>query len=307
MESRPATLVRCANCAWNFEAKGFGNITCPSCRAQIWLDPPDHAEGYTEGIPEEFPDTGIPGSNPDTPGPEMQPYEANPIPAPERLGPLLEAPSDLSDREDLAPNVPAWESSRGNLPARFVETIKEVMLNPFRFFAGLPSTGYRKPLGFAWFIGTIAVLSFSFYGMLQLDKAQETLTQTQTNSDDQNQTQDPKQTIESLRGVMLLSLYAAPILGLINLLISSLLYHIGVLLLSTQHLNFTATFRATAYSTAPLLLGAIPFIGYLLGGLWSLAIQVIAISQTHHMGMARAVVVVLWPITMVLLLLNAMY
>jgi len=102
-------------------------------------------------------------------------------------------------------------------------------------------------------------------------------------------------------------LYTSPLLGLLNLFVSSLLYHLGVWLLAKKHRGFLATFRATAYGCAPLILAVIPFIGLLLGGLGTIALHVLALSAVHRLPPLRAGVAVILPTLALLLLLAAFF
>jgi hypothetical protein len=80
-----------------------------------------------------------------------------------------------------------------------------------------------------------------------------------------------------------------------------------VWLLAKKHRGFLATFRATAYGCAPLILAVIPFIGLLIGGLGTIALQVLALSAIHRLPPLRAGVAVILPTLALLLLLAAFF
>jgi len=54
------------------------------------------------------------------------------------------------------------------------------------------------------------------------------------------------------------------------------------------------------YSAAPLLLGIIPGIGPLLGGVWSIGLTVIGLKEAHRTRASAAMFAVLVPILMML-------
>jgi hypothetical protein len=88
---------------------------------------------------------------------------------------------------------------------------------------------------------------------------------------------------------------------MVNFWLSALLIHLGVSVLAPQNRGFAATLRATAYGFAPMLLAVVPMIGHLLGGLWTLVLQTVAVGQIHRVPALRAVLAVLLPMSLFLL------
>jgi len=158
---------------------------------------------------------------------------------------------------------------------------------------------YRRALSFGWIVCTLAVAFFALYGLWQLGQNEEELIRNAELGTEEQR----RQLVETVRSSLLMSLFGSPLFGLINVMFSSVLYHLGIKLASDSNQGFCATFRATAYGFAPLLLVAVPFVGYLIGGMWSLILQVIALSQVHETSPARAALAVLLPVTAMLLLL----
>lgn len=304
-------LVRCAYCQHNFETRTFGQITCPICRSQIHLEPP---EGFVEpqeeeAAPESFPEEG-PAISEDTP--ELRATESPRLPEdPPPVGPPEEHEPGLDDLRKLlelrknfqaqpAPSFqPAWESEDGGRLHRFGETLKQIFANPTWFFANLRINGVKRALSFAWIVCTIAVAFFAVYGLWQLSRNEQALLQAPVEPGGG----DPAEMVETLRSSLLVSLFGAPIFGLINVLLSTLLYHLGVRLAGNRNEGIRATFRATAYGFAPMVLVAVPFIGHLIGGLWSIVLQIIGLAEVHRIGPARASLAVLLPVTGIMLLL----
>ena len=81
------------------------------------------------------------------------------------------------------------------------------------------------------------------------------------------------------------------IFGIIGVLISGAIFHIFVYLAGGRK-GLTQTIKAVIYGSTPgLLIGWIPFIG-MIGGLWSLVLEVLGIRQLHEMTTGRAVLAV---------------
>jgi hypothetical protein len=270
-------LVRCANCGRNFETERFGRQTCPICGAEIDLDSPE----------------GEPAA------------EAAPVGVPEPV-PAVEAPAD----EAVLPHVrleivPPWEVPGANLVFRFFQTLKQILAAPSLFFYGLKVKNLGRALSFAWILFTLAVFFSMLYSLWSLERDPQALLQNIRIPADAGTTKEAL--LEAVRSRLLLGLYASPVLGLLNLLLSALLYHLGVWLLSRKNRGLVATFRATAYGCAPLLFSVVPFIGLLLGGLGTIALQILALSAVHRLSPLRTSVAVILPTMAVLLLITALF
>lgn len=334
-------LVRCAGCGHNFEADRFGRLTCPICRAQIWLEPPPgweppdeapaSAERPSEGPPATSGQAAAAGSGPEpadtaeaepsapggepagegepaaadgeqqAPPSDEQPREPTP-PEMEALRRLLAAGRNLVQRPEEQP--PPWESGAPGPVRRFGATVRQVFTQPSLFFARLPSGGLGRPFLFGWLIGTLGVACFALNGLWQLDASrQETLEALRAGADGETAAMTAEQLLEAMRSFLLFSLLAAPLLGAINLWVTAGLNHLGVRLAAGEHRGFRMTFRATAYAITPMLLLALPWIGNPLGGMWTVVVEVIAIGQVHRLRSGRATLAVLLPVFTVLMLM----
>ncbi len=81
------------------------------------------------------------------------------------------------------------------------------------------------------------------------------------------------------------------IFQIIGVFISGAIFHIFVYLVGGRK-GLTQTIKAVIYGSTPgLLIGWIPFIG-MIGGLWSLVLEVLGIRQLHEMTTGRAVLAV---------------
>jgi len=207
------------------------------------------------------------------------------------------------DPENQRQFLPAWESGQAGVFKRFIDTFKQIFANPTWFFSNIKIDQYRKALSFAWIVCSLAVVFFALYSLWQLEQNTAALIERAAVQSGE----DPQKIYESLRSFLLITLYGAPIFGLINIGISAFVYHMGIKLTANKHQGFKATFRATAYGFAPLLLVVVPFIGHLVGTLWSLILQIIGLTQVHQITPARASLAVLLPVTALMLIVYALF
>lgn len=83
--------------------------------------------------------------------------------------------------------------------------------------------------------------------------------------------------------------------GIIGLFLNLIMTHLGVILFSGgNNVGWEGTFKAIAYSLIPILLiGWIPIVGQLIGGLWALFIIVVCLKQIHSLSTIRAILCLL--------------
>jgi hypothetical protein len=268
-------LVRCASCGRNFETDRYGKQTCPICGTAIELEAP-------EGEPEIEPEP-----------------EPEPAPAPQEQIPATVPEIPQAQLEIL----PAWEVPGRSLITRFFTTLRQVLSAPSLLFYGLKIGNFGRAMSFGWILCTLAVFFSILYSLWSLDRDPQAILRNLQIPAGTN----PQEVIDALRARLMTGMYTSPLLGLLNLFVSSLLYHLGVWLLARKHRGFLATFRATAYGCSPLILAVIPFIGLLLGGLGTIALHVLALSAIHRLPPLRASVAVILPTLALLLLLAAFF
>jgi hypothetical protein len=256
-------LVRCAHCEHNFEAQHFGQQKCPICRVDLWLDP-------------------VPGI--DLKEPKSLAWEEPENTADQDLDDSSvtreKTESELSESsiEELG-HACEWETGKSNPFVRFFETARQVLFDP-GFFVGLTSKNFRAAMLFGWILCTFEFLVGSLYQLLQVDP--------QVPSKLPMLEMDPQQ-------FFVIQLIGSPLFGFFKLWLYTGLVHLGVWMISSENRGFKATFKATAYGFVPLLGIVIPWVGPLIGTLWSLSIHVTAVAQIHKMKIGKAALAVLIP------------
>jgi hypothetical protein len=286
MEKNTHILVRCAGCDHNFETRRYGQQSCPICHAQVMLPAP-------EGVilpPEE--------TTPEPPPPESSASKyLTSTPATS-----LDNPIEGDAGSKLKEFIPAFESGERGYIGGFIQTIKEIVGSPATFFVrvrvGKP--GVAKVLLFGGILCTVALNFSVLYFLLILSRNQQAFLNA---LEGKLAGISPEDYLNLIKTILYWLIYLSPLIGFAYLILCAAMYHLVVVITTNKNRGFAATVRATAYGFTPLLLLAIPYIGQLLGGMWTLALQVIALSQVHRMGPWRAALVVLLPIAALLLLL----
>ena len=174
-----------------------------------------------------------------------------------------------------------WDTPSGNPWRSLVDTVRECLLHPLRFFALVPNSSDRwSALGYAVLLHLIgfsfgAVWSSLFQGSADL--------------------------------FALVRVLIAPLWVLATVWLGSEMMHGLLVLLRGTTLPRTMTHRAVAYCYSTAALGVIPVVGLRLGLLAALVYQVIALWKTHQTRLWKAVVVVLltWLILLGLVVLAA--
>src|SRR5215208_6474327 len=185
---------------------------------------------------------------------------------------------------------PGGEFNLQNPTNSFINTVRNVILNPVGFFQGIRRQGdLVNPLIFAV---VCALISALLGGIINLILSPLFAT--------------PGDTGEALAGGIagfVFNLILAPIAAVAGLFIGAAVTHLLVMLLvRPQHAGFEATFRVGAYSQALQLISWIPIIGPIIAFVWAVVLYVLGLPEVHATTTGRAALVVLIPLAIVFLL-----
>lgn len=187
--------------------------------------------------------------------------------------------------EELSPaNVFPWPPSAGESPVQaFVETWRGAALNPARFFASMPEEDLLGPsLLYSIIIG-VTVAGLGLFWRMILPQA----------------VIDPSpvpSAVDAVRSIPPIVMFLiSPVLQIIGLFFGAAITQLMLLVLVPSRGPYTRTVRVYCYSSSPLLLTAIPYVGTLVGMVWSLCITIIGLREAHRTTTGRAVAAVLLP------------
>lgn len=88
--------------------------------------------------------------------------------------------------------------------------------------------------------------------------------------------------------------FLSPFIGAVSLTLYIAFTHLGVRLFVRDPAGIGVTARGLCYASAPQLLAVVPFLGWLVGPLWSLFLAVVGVRELHRAttGSATAAVIV---------------
>jgi len=169
-------------------------------------------------------------------------------------------------------------------------TIKLVMVSPRLFFSVMPvGGGISKPLTFAILVAMIQALAQLVWGLGGLSIGVSMV--------GQELTAVPLDPVEGL-----FNLLFTPALIAITLFIFGGIYQMLVKLLVKDHKGFEGTFRALAYSYAPMITGIFPLfnVGVSIAwmsvySIWGLVLSAVALKHIHKTSYAKIIPVILLP------------
>jgi hypothetical protein len=172
----------------------------------------------------------------------------------------------------------------------FIEVVRRVVLQPVRFFAGVPRTGsLLSPLVFAL---VCVVISAILSAVLVIAGVQQ----------NPGFNPNPQNVLPSIfaPGSALLGIVFAPIGGAIGLFVIAAIQQLLVrLIVGESNSGFSATFRVASYTQVTSLVNWIPIIGPLVA-LYGLYLSVVGIREMHATTTGKAILVVLIPFAVVL-------
>jgi hypothetical protein len=175
----------------------------------------------------------------------------------------------------------------------FVDVARRVVLQPVRFFAGLPrDRNFVSPLVF----GLICIEISAILGWLLVISGVGTSPGFNPNP------QNAGLPSVVAPGSPLASIILAPIGGAVGIFLVTLIQQLLVrLIVGATNSGFQATFRVASYTQVTSLVNWIPIIGPLLA-LYGIYLSIVGIREMHETTTGKAALVVLIPFVVALLL-----
>ncbi len=189
-------------------------------------------------------------------------------------------------REISKEEYPPWESGEGFIRA-FFQTVKESLFSPTKFFKKISfGEGYWSPLIYGLITGIIgngcAIFWFWLFmaQLIPLDRL-------------------PFQYSLSILQMII----PLPFQQAFAIFIGSAILHLCLMIVRGNHHGYKTTFRAVSYSYSAYLFGIIPFIGLVIGGIYTFILTIIGVREGHGISTGRAVLAVLLPVIVIFILI----
>jgi len=181
-------------------------------------------------------------------------------------------------REISAEEYTPWESGEGFIRA-FYRTTRDSLFSPSRFFKKISfGEGYWAPLIYGLIAGIIgngcAILWFWLFiaQLIPMDRI-------------------PFQYSLSIFQMIV----PLPFQLAIAMFVGSAVIHLCLMIVGGNNNGYKTTFRAISYSYSGYLFGIIPFIGLIIGGIYTFILTIIGVREGHEISTGKAVLAVLLP------------
>jgi hypothetical protein len=163
----------------------------------------------------------------------------------------------------------SWEDPEISGWVGFYRTIRDLLFHPGEFFENLGQGGWAEPLAFALIVSTLGLSCALFWHLLILAGGAS------------GDTAGAASSLNLGSGALLGLMVASPLLVLIDLGVGSLCWW-GSVALSGASRDFTPAWRIFCYAQGAMILGLIPFLGMLVGGIWVLALMYIGAKKVFE-------------------------
>ncbi len=278
--------ITCPNCGFSREINESAlspkavSATCPKCQhrfkfrellSEAPIQKPINQPESNVREPEQVPNISLQHAEP---------------PKEEDLWDELEAlhsePEEQQEAEEpIIPELPKWERATGGYPIALVQTIMDLFSNPRRFFKSMPvGTGYIKPLLFFLIIVEVVAIAQSIWQLLGI--------------------MPPSMMTENLghnvQAALALILY--PLQITFFLFLDTGINHLCLKLLKADGKGFEGTFRAAAYSAAPMLLMIVPYIGFPMSMIGVTIYKFLGLRHIHDADAKRIVAAMALPLVL---------
>ncbi len=162
-------------------------------------------------------------------------------------------------------------------------TIKEVCLSPSNFFKSMPVTGgFVRPLIFYLLVSEIYTAFRLIWKPLGFMNFLQGYTSVPVNIG-----------LHGASTLLLLVLY--PLFLTTLLFIGTAINHVCLLLVKDGEGGFEGTFRVLCYSSAPMIITIIPFVGPIVGLIWSGVCNFLGFKYAHGTSTLKVVLAMLLP------------
>lgn len=168
---------------------------------------------------------------------------------------------------------------------RIVGTIREIMTAPNTFFSTLKESGEIKgPFIYYMVLSLISVIAYLFWQTVLSSSMSALIPSMGPFGGAEHNPFTP--------AMLPFLLFFSLLLGAVSPFITAGLYHLMLLLFGEGQKGYVTTLRVILFSQTAGILYVIPFIGSLLSGVWSLALQAMGLSQRHHISVGKALLVI---------------
>jgi predicted Zn finger-like uncharacterized protein len=174
-------------------------------------------------------------------------------------------------------------------------TVKAVLFSPRNMFSTMPVRGgWREPLAFGLLVGSIGSMVTFFWEFMAASSG----------------FLKPFWGVSASTSspfVFLLFIFLSPLLVAFDILISSIIIHVLLLLVRGGKNGYEATFRVVAYSQATRVWSVIPLLGGAIGWIWRSIVYIIGLKEAQETSYGRVILAFSIPFVLLILLISAVF
>ena len=210
-----------------------------------------------------------------------------------RCGTRFEFVRSERDEEEEKSLATPWERrTQLGLWQGVKQTMEGVLFSPRNMFSTMPVRGgWREPLAFGLLVGSIGSMFTFFWEFMAASMGFLKPLWGVSNS-------------ASSPLVFLLFIFLSPLFVTINLLISSVIIHVLLLLVRGGKNGYEATFRVVAYSQATRVWSIIPFLGGAIGWIWRSIVYIIGLKEAQETSYGRIILAFSIPFALLIVLIS---
>jgi len=185
-------------------------------------------------------------------------------------------------REISAEEYTPWESGEGFIKA-FYRTTRDSLFSPSQFFKKISfGEGYWSPLIYGLIAGIIGNGCAIFWVWLLIAQF------------------IPWDKLPFQYGLSILQVIVPlPFQQALAMFVGSAIIHLCLMIVKGNNHGYKTTFRAISYSYSGYLFGIIPFVGLIIGGIYTFILTIIGVREGHGISTGKAVLAVLLPVIVI--------
>ncbi len=203
--------------------------------------------------------------------------------------PPLQPPSSVPPPPPSAgePPIP-WEQPGYPALEGLYETTKLFLMAPAEAFRRMPVTGeLGRPLGFAILLGWIGIIAGQAYQIAMGGAMRSWMAPFSQGQD-----------LDLGIGFNIAMMVSAPLLMIIGVFVGAAILHLFLMLVGGNNGGFSTTTRVVCYANCTAILQLVPFCGGIVGGIWTIVLEVIGLAIAHRTSQGKAAAAVLIPLVL---------
>jgi hypothetical protein len=188
---------------------------------------------------------------------------------------------------DMFPWPPAEDASAIDALGK---TWIDSMFRPKQFFAAMPKEESSKPaLVYGLILGLVSTFISLFWSFILAGAPSEQEVTAEAIM------ANPWEMLLQPSRPSLIDLLLSPLYVIGALFIGAAIVHVMLMMFVRERGSYGRTLRVMCYTRSPAVFAVIPFVGLVVGGIWSIVVTIVGVREAHTTTTGRAAAAVLLP------------